>query len=173
MAPISNAEKCKRYRARHQSKYREADALRKRHGRLLLKHTNPGADAARLSDQKIKKRIYRERKKNGCIQDAATTNLPTTPSIGTSSAFSQRHIKSRSLRKVESVLPKSPRKNPEIVESLAKKFQIRIQYKSTGRPKDDLKEEEKTWLIEFLDRTDISYATPGKNDQRYVGKIDG
>ena len=32
---------------------------------------------------------------------------------------------------------------------------------------------EQKWLLEFLDRPDISYTTPGRNDHCYVGKVEG
>ena len=62
-----------------------------------------------------------------------------------------------------------------MVTSLAKKFQLRIvpQSENRGRPKLELNKEEKSWLTDFLDRPDISYVTPGKLDQVYIGKNAG
>ena len=42
----------------------------------------------------------------------------------------------------------------------------------SGRPKDILNEEEE-WVLEALDRPVISYINPGKNDNVYLGKING
>ena len=51
---------------------------------------------------------------------------------------------------------------------------MRIQFQNKrGRKKDELNDEEREWLIEFLDRSDTSYTTPGRKDHVYVGKIKG
>ena len=42
-----------------------------------------------------------------------------------------------------------------------------------GRPHKVLNEEENIWLIEFLNRSDISYSNPGRKDHVHIGKIDG
>ena len=42
-----------------------------------------------------------------------------------------------------------------------------------GRPRKELTEREKIWLVEFLDRSDISYTNPGREDSVYIGKING
>ena len=44
--PTTNAERCKRYRESHKEKYRENDALRKRHSRLIAT-LDPVRNAAR------------------------------------------------------------------------------------------------------------------------------
>ena len=41
MAPLSNAEKCRRYRMKNADTYRKADALRKREYRKVLKAKKP------------------------------------------------------------------------------------------------------------------------------------
>ena len=91
--------------------------------------------------------------------------------------FSQRSSHMRSVRKAEKSLPRSPRKRNAVVSSLAKKFQLRIlpqhSQSNRGRTKQDLDADEKSWLIDFLDRQDITYTTPGKRDQVYMGKING
>ena len=48
----------------------------------------------------------------------------TTPT--TSSAFSTRQILSQSVHKTEISLPSSPRKKADVIETLAKKFNLRI-----------------------------------------------
>ena len=65
----------------------------------------------------------------------------------------------RSMRKVERALPKSARKRDNVVSSLAKKFQLRImpQTNNIGRPKQELETDEKSWLLDFLDRPGITY----------------
>ena len=81
----------------------------------------------------------------------------------------------RSLKKAEGSRPKSPRRRNAVVSSLAKKFQLRIlpQQNNRGRPKQILDADEKSWLIDFLDRPDITYTMPGKRDQVYMGKVNG
>ena len=60
MAPITNAEKCRRYRQRHGDKYRKADALRKKHNRVTMKINDPVANEFRLKVQREKKRISKK-----------------------------------------------------------------------------------------------------------------
>ena len=45
----------------------------------------------------------------------------STPIQSTSSAFKHRSTKSRSIKKVEDALPKTPHKRKEVVSTLAKK----------------------------------------------------
>ena len=63
MAPISNAEKCRRYREKHRDKYRKADALRKKHKIAMMKVKDPKANEFRLKLQPEKKREYRKKVK--------------------------------------------------------------------------------------------------------------
>ena len=91
------------------------------------------------------------------------------------SAFSQAHIRSRSIQKVPKTLPKSPRKRKEVISALANKFKLRINptQSKAGRPKNEWPESEKEWLTTFLDKPDITYVTPGRKHHRYVGKVAG
>ena len=57
---------------------------------------------------------------------------------------------------------------------MASKYQIRIQLKETpGRPRKNLNDDKKVWLIEVLVRSDLTYTNPGRADNVYIGKIDG
>ena len=57
---------------------------------------------------------------------------------------------------------------------MATKYKLRINLQQNrGRPRKELNEEEKIWLIEFLNRSDISYTNPGRKDHVHIGKIDG
>ena len=47
------------------------------------------------------------------------------------------------------------------------------QQNNRGRKRQELTEEEHSWLNEFLSQPDIAYVTPGKKDQIYMGKVDG
>ena len=58
---------------------------------------------------------------------------------------------------------------------MANKFKLRIKpnQSKVGKPKNELNESEKEWLKNVLDKSDISYVTPGRKDLRYIGKVDG
>ena len=168
MAPISNAEKCRRYREKHRDEYRKADALRKKHKIAMMKVKDPKANEFRLKLQREKKREYRKK-----VNEAKENQ---TPPSSAESSFSNKSVKCRSLKKSVDALPKSPNKRHEIVQSLSQKFNLRIKLtsnKKQGRPENELSPEETEWLIEFMDRPDITYTNPGKKDQRYVGKENG
>ena len=71
-------------------------------------------------------------------------------------------------------MPKGPHKKAEIIQRLATKYKLRINLKEKrGRPRKELTEREKIWLVEFLDMSDISYTNPGRKDSVYIGKING
>ena len=53
---------------------------------------------------------------------------------------------------------------PEVIGTLAKKFNLRI-----GSKKNELSEEEEKWIENFLERSGITYTTPGRRDCVYVG----
>ena len=70
-------------------------------------------------------------------------------------------------------LPRSPRRKLEIVKSMASTFNLRIQLKNIGRPKKALSDDERFWLEQFFQRPDITYITPGNNQQMHLGKVNG
>ena len=142
MAPISNAEKCRRYREKHRDKYRKADALRKKHKIAMMKVKDPKANEFRLKLQPEKKREYRKK-----VNEAKENQ---TPPSSAESYFSNKSVKCRSLKKAVVALPKSPNKRHEIVQSLSQKFSLRIKLtsnKKQGRPENELSPEETEWLI--------------------------
>ena len=55
MAPLSNAEKCRRYREKYREVYSKADALRKKQKIALMKVKDPKANELRLKLQREKK----------------------------------------------------------------------------------------------------------------------
>ena len=78
------------------------------------------------------------------------------------------------MKKAADHLPQSPRKKVEIIQSLASKYQIRIKmHENRGRPRKELSEEKKDWMIEFLSQSDMAYINPGRQDNVYIGKVDG
>ena len=51
---------------------------------------------------------------------------------------------------------RAPLKKAEIIQRLGTKYKLRINLQ--GRPHKEPNDEEKIWLIEFHDRSDISYT---------------
>ena len=134
MASKSTAERCKKYCQKHKEVFREKDAIRKRNYRQKKK-ANPIANEERLRVQREKQQKYRQRVKE-CIATATAANLVTEQNDD--SAFSQTHIRSRSIQKVTKTLPKSPRKRTEVISALANKLKLRIKptQSKAGRPKN-------------------------------------
>ena len=165
MATLTPAERAKHYREKNKEKVRERETLRKKLRRAEMEVFNPEKNKARLLKERLYKREYRK----------ITKDQPSLISDSIEEGFSQRSSHTRSVRKAKKSFPRSPRKGNTAVSSLAKKFQLRIlpqhSQSNRGRPKQDLDADEKSWLIDFLDRQDITYTTPGKRDQVYMGKI--
>ena len=171
MAPTktTNAQRCKKYRKKNQERYRASDSLRKKHQRQEMKILC----REKYETMKLKERLRKQQSRKKQKHILAELNTQSTPA-STSSTFTHRATKNRSLKKVETSLPKSPGKRNEIISSLATKFQIRIAYQpKRGRNKDVLSEKERKYLIEFFDKQDISYMTPGRKDNVYIGKVNG
>lgn len=58
----------------------------------------------------------------------------------------------------------------EVINGLAKRYQLRIQYtEKHGRKSDVLTEAEQEWIVN-VDRPDIAYINPGREDNVYIGK---
>ena len=77
------------------------------------------------------------------------------------------------VHKTERSLPSSPLKRVEVIGTLAKKFNPRVAVPNkSGRKKNKLSEEEEEWIENLLERSDITYPTPGRRDTIYVG-MDG
>ena len=102
-----------------------------------------------------------------CRLQSSTSTLP--------SSFSTKQSLHHSVSRLNNFLQKSPHKKVEVIEKLAEKYQVKFQFKkgSSGRPRKDLNKEEKDWLIEFLSRADLTYTNSGRNDNVYIGKVDG
>jgi len=171
MAPLSGAERAKRFREKNKERVRKEDALRKRHARASMKVTDPSKNSERLLKQRLYKKEYRKRVKDG---DQTQNQVQTESTESLTESSLNRATLMRSLRKAEKSLPKSPRKQKAVVQGLAKKFNLRIvQTEKRGRKLNALADDERTWLNDFLNRLDIVYITPGKNDNVYMGKVDG
>ena len=135
----TNAERCKRYREKHSEEYRNQDALRKKRSRLILKSNNAVHEEY--------KRKERERKRTAKLRKNALNNQPLKPST----SFSSAAVKSRSVKKVEKSLPKSPRKKWKVITKLVSKFRVRVKCgEKVERKKNVLSEGEVNWVMAFL-----------------------
>ena len=173
---------------------KEKERLRKQQWRAALKKT-PEIYKKHLERDRLRKQ-HSEIIKSFEIASSSSSNsqsptssqpspsllpVPTTSSLTPviashhqQSAFSTKQSRSRSLKKAEVNLPQSPRKKAEVIKNLASKYQIRIQLKETrGRPRKNLSDDKKAWLIQVLGRSDLTYTNPGRADNVYIGKIDG
>ena len=115
MAPITKTKKCRRYRQRHGDKYRKGDALRKKYNRVTMKINDPVANEFRLKVQREKKREYRK-----MVSLEISQNQSLNSSSSSTSSFSNKAVKGRSLKKACDAL-KSPRKRSEIVQTSIQK----------------------------------------------------
>ena len=162
LAPLSNAEKCRRYQIKKAETYRKADVLTKREYR---KAKNPLTNENRLKIQREKKRVYREKSRKQNKEN------PTSPP-----SFTGASTRKRSIKKVVKALPmefKIPSNRIEIVKSLASKLDLRIKLdqKKLGSPEMHyISDEKETWLSKFLDRRNITYTNPAKIIDCTLGK---
>ena len=131
-------------------------------------------------DDKLRKWATKKRKEvpeaaNSEVPEASNSEGYTQENAQTpGSSFSCKQTLHPSLSRADSHLSKSPHKKAEIIQRLATKYQLRINLKEKrGRPRKELTEREKIRLVEFLDRSDISYNNPGRKDSVYIGKING
>ena len=133
------AEWSKPYCEKNKTKVLELDALRKRLKRVEMKISNPEKNKIRLLKERLYKRDYRKRMKKH-NQDRLVPSISESIEGG----FSQR--------------------------STHLKFQLRImpETNNRGRPKKELRTDEKSCLLDFLDCPNITYTTPGKRDQREI-----
>ena len=123
-------------------------------------------------DERLRKWAAKKKKKadDPNIQTIASDSASSTPG----SAFSCKQSLHRSLSRANQHLPKRPNKKAEVIQRLATKYQLRVNFKETrGRTCKELVEEEMIWLIEFLNRSDITYTNPGHKDNVYIGKLNG
>ena len=141
MAPKSS----KNYHQKYKELYREIDALRKGNYGQKMK-ANPIANEERLRVQRKKKQKYWQRAFKESIATAAAASLATEQNDD--SAFSQAHIRSRSIQKVAKTLPKSSRRHKEVISALVNKFKLRNKptQSKIGPPKNELTGNEKEWL---------------------------
>ena len=165
----ANAERCKSYREKNADEYKINDTSRKKRARLLLKTDK--------SKYEVYKKKERERKQLAKIRKDITRRNEQNhheheESLGPSTSFSNLAIKSRPIKKAKKSLPQSPRRKNIVIQGLASKFNVKIQLaEKAGRKKNGLSEEENQYVINFLNRADISDTTPGRRDNVYQGKF--
>ena len=87
-----------------------------------------------------------------------------------SSSFSCNQTRYRSIARADLQLPKSPNKKAEVIQRLATKYKLRINLR---RRRKELSEDEKIWLIELLNQSDLRYTSIGRKDHVCVGKFNG
>ena len=97
MAPLSQAERAKRYREKNKEKVRERDALRKKLKRIVMKVNDPEKNQARLLKERLYKQEYRKRIKSNTDEQSSPT------SNSTEEGFSQMSSYMRSLKKAETI----------------------------------------------------------------------
>ena len=164
---LKNREYCRKYRHKNLEELRKRDKERKKLKRDNCKFFHRD----KYEEYKEKDRERKAAKKAKTV----LTDPPKTP-VSQSSSFKHNCTKIRSLKKADNALPRSPNKKKEIISSLASKYQLRIAQIHKKRPGPKCKgltEEQIQWLVTALDRPDIAYMNPGKNENVYIGKLDG
>ena len=179
---LSNAEICKLYRSKQNAKgddFKLKEATRKKNWRMKLK-SKPLEYEEYKAIERLRKSVENDAvdtqnahgsQENTC--ESEEINTKSTNENRRNSSFTTKQTMHRSLSRADSHLPKSPHKKAEIIQKLPSKYSLRIEMKENrGRPRKDLSEEQKLWMIEFLNRGDITYTNPGRKDHVYIGKID-
>ena len=149
------------------------------------KPLNPEKSKLKKGSERKQLRLYRQRKKRALIQSREeTTNDTTVPvtckkhqqstdSSENLKSFRTKQCLSRSIKKAEKTLPFSPTKKKEVINGLAKRYQLRIQYiEKRGLKPYVWTEDKQEWLVNVFDPPDITYLNPGRKDDIYVGRKD-
>ena len=134
--------------------------------------------------QPYKKLLLAESRRHGCAVPDSSTSTPDIPSKV--SYFGAKASKSRSLNRAKIILPVDKNKRIEVLKSLfehdieatPRKARILSSWSNlkprniAGRPRA-LTTEVQEKLDRYLNRNDISYTLPGRNNQVYEGKENG
>ena len=134
-------------------KHLESDFLRKQHSKIVKSFEIASSSSSNSQSPTS------SQPSPSLLPVPTTSSLtPVIVSHDQQSAFSKKQSRSWSLKKAEVNLPQSPRKKAEVIKNSASKYQIRIQLKETrGRPRKNLNDDKKVWLIEVLVRSDLTY----------------
>ena len=186
---LTNAEICKKYRESMTEAKKEKERIRKQRCRQNLKK-NPAKYNEYFENEHLWKNYPNLTKSQKSLASSSSNSQTpeasgiraseevsgetTRPVLQNESALSTKQSRNRSPKKAADHPLQSPRKNVEIIQSLASKYQIRIKmHENCGRPRKKLSEEKKDWMIEFLSWSDMTYTNPGRQDNVYIGKVDG
>ena len=126
-------------------------------------------------EKKIEQSLVDQAASSSSTQDTQSSSSSSPkPSTSNQSAFSSKQSFCRSISRAEKHLPNSPHKKTEVISNLAKKYNLKIQLKNNrGRKPKVLSEEQEKWIIDFLERPEMTYTNPGRKDHVYIGKING
>ena len=173
----ANINYCKKYRQKNKETYRKADRERTKLARESLRYLEPKKYQLQLAKDRARSQLNRERKRNETIDlavDATQTSTTTTKSKEPEqNAFSTRQAYQRSIKRAEKHLSFS-QKRLEVVGGLAQKFNLRINLPRKRRQKNrTLTDDQENFLLDVFERSDMTYANPGRKDNAYIGKTDG
>ena len=176
MAPVSAAERQRKYRAKQKQEdlHEEQKAKNRRHNNvyrekqknkltLLKKEDQKIVEGERRLAEKLRKREYRKRKR-----------IESRSSPSKKSGYSTQQSLSRATNKVKERLPKSPGKKREVVKMLFKQCNMRedeTEYRKTRM--DRIAAETVQKVKTFYERDDISRMAPGKRDVISVKTANG
>ena len=170
----TNREYCKEYREKTKDDYRKNDRERKKFKRDCLKYLEPEKYEIKKKQERERLKLYRARKKEEAAAEKARKEKEAAAAKNTPEGLvSFRTVQSfsRSVKKAEDALPFSPTKRKEVITGLAQRYQLRIKLQeSRGRKAFSLTDEQIEWLENTLERPDLTYITPGRKDNVYVGK---
>ena len=131
---------------------------------MILKSNKTGHEEYKRKERESKRTT--KLRKNVLINYHQQSEEP----LGHSTFFSNAAIKSRSVKKAEKTLLKSPSRKREVITRLASKYQIRVKFgEKLKRNKYLLSEEEVDRVFAFLNQPDISYTIPDRKQNVYVG----
>ena len=123
------------------------------------------------------RRHYHNRSHRQPSSSSVVSSTPLTATSTPASSFKHKSTRSRSLKRAENALPKSPGKKREVVQKLVSNvLKVKVPFssdKKRGRPVKEMSIEEEEWLSEFFKRPDITRHSPRRKDNVYIGKVDG
>lgn len=127
-------------------------------------------EAKRKNRERMRNARKQKKENEASVTITSPVPLPQVPS----SSFSSKQTRARSIKRAEKSLPGSPRKRLEIIGSLAQKYKVLLaRPPNRGRKFRALDEDQTAWLMDFLDRPDITLTNPGTKESVYIGKING
>ena len=157
MAPLSNAERKRRYCAKlseeRHNEIKELDRERKREKKENTIMTEEKKQENRIKERETK-RLYRKKKKVLRVK------------IG-QLAFKNRQVKGKAIKKLQRALPKTPPKRVEVIKSLFKSLSPKTKGKVTEHnivPYNTLSQETLKLVANFYEDDSVSRVMPGKKD---------